>query len=124
MCNWPMNSGSKAIKIADDDDVELMLSATSKSIELFVGKSRWLQEEEPVREQVVNSVTEDYCRMIETVCINHGTAFPSFSNPHMTAIYGQQQSLYGYPSCTSYQQSVQYNYSYPSQDSFSHLLGR
>ena len=38
VCNWPTDSDSKAIKIVDDDDVELMFAASIKSIELFVEK--------------------------------------------------------------------------------------
>ena len=40
VCNWPTDSGSKAIKLSDDDDVEIMFSAVQKTIELYVGKTR------------------------------------------------------------------------------------
>jgi len=37
--NWPTDSGSKAIQLLDDEDVEVMFSAVTKSIELYVSKS-------------------------------------------------------------------------------------
>lgn len=36
--NWSNDFGSKAIKIVDNDKVELMFCAVSKSLELYVGK--------------------------------------------------------------------------------------
>ena len=72
VCNWPTDSGSKAIKIVDDDDVELMFSAVSKSIELFVVKTKKAGAETVVPEPLAPSLPH---------CPSQPIPTPSCSNP-------------------------------------------
>ena len=77
VCNWPTDSGSKAIKIVDDDDVELMFAASTKSIELFVRKKRRSVAEEPRPAPVTNFGVEEYSRMVGNMSIGQGIPSPT-----------------------------------------------
>ena len=125
VCNWPTDSGSKAIKIVDDDDVELMFSAVTKSIELYVGKTRRLVVEEPIQTHGATYGVDDYSRMLGNMSTSHGIASPSFSNPPSNVgQYGQQPLWYAYPPFMNSQSTVQLSYPYPTQDTFARMSER
>jgi len=111
--NWPTDSGSKAIALTDDDDVEVMFSAVSKSIELYVGKVARPRIEHQLPSPVVSSGVGYYTEMLNTAAPMDGYVSPSFSNPYVnTGSYYIPPMQYGFEPYTNSQPPTQQSCSY------------
>ena len=95
--NWPTDSGSKAITLSDDEDVEVMFSAVKKSIELYVGKVAKENLQEHVQSPIVSTGLGHFTEMLETDNPSASLGSPTYSNPYVHAEgHGHPPINYGF----------------------------
>ena len=96
------------MKLVDDESVEIMFSAVTKSIELFVGKITKERVEEHLSSPVVSTGIGYFTDMLETVNPSVGLVSPSYSNPYLNVGSYEQASM-------SMQHPTQYSFPYDTQ---------
>ena len=84
--NWPTESGSRAVTLSDDEDVQVLFSTFKKSFELFVGKTAKEIVEDVVEEiitpPIVSSGFGCFTEMLQTHDPSLIFSSPLYTNPY------------------------------------------
>jgi len=97
--NWSTDSGLKAKQLLYDEDVEVMFSAVTKSIELYVGKvsKENLQDLWHLLSYVISIGIGYFTQMFVIGNSSASLVSPSYSNPYLNVgSHGPPPMYYGF----------------------------